>query len=479
MDEVTARPDNPATFHVRHSLLMLAFGFSILLGLCYLLVQNGRLQQETELQRRQNWFQNRVRSIDRQALTLQSRGEVDPSITELFFSLRQESEAAAGTLLLFSNEGRLAPSSAAKDSNSTASELLELISGSPKITAARLEALPAGQPVRLGAWSVLREPLQNAPWQAVLVLPRPSPASAFATSLSGITSLVGLTLFSTLCALLLLNHQRMVRPSARLLQLLDSLDRSRTPVPYQQRPPSAWNPWFHRVETIFQRHRTLAEKQKSELENLDLLLKQRTMELEHLNQAFQEEIEERSRAEGALRRVNQEVRELSLVDGLTGIPNYRKFKEYLHLYWSQMARERSPVSIIACNVDYLKKYNAAYGHQAGDRCLRDIAQVIKAALHRPNDLVARCGSEKFFILLPGTDLAGAHRVAAGVRQALRALRTTHGGDLDARIRFSFGMAGRIPTLEDSAEALLEAATQSLRQAEQAQDSTIINLPDKD
>ncbi len=478
MNDITARVDNPATFHTRHSLLMLALGFSIFLGLCFLLVQNSRLHHETELQRRQNLFLAQIGNIDRQASSLPLYNEVDPAVSELFFSLRQESEFAAGTLLLFSNEGRLA-FPAVSDSNATASELLEFFSDEGQTTAARLEALPVGQPVRVGAWSILRAPLQNAPWQAVLALPRPSPATAIASSLDGNTLLLCLALFGALGTLLLLNHQRMVRPSAQLLQLLDSLDRHKSPMLYQQ-PPLSWSPWFHRIETMFQRHRTLAEKNQDEIETLETLLKQRTMELEHINQAFREEIEERSRAEEALRRANQEVRELSLVDGLTGIPNYLKFKEYLHLYWSQMARQKSPVSVIACNIDSLKKYSATYGHQAGDRYLREIAQVISGALQRPNDLVARCGSENFLILLPGTDLAGAHRVVAGIRQALAALRMTHGGgELDSGIHFSFGMASRIPTLQNSAEALLEAATQSLRQAEQAPGSTIINLPEKD
>ena len=203
------------------------------------------------------------------------------------------------------------------------------------------------------------------------------------------------------------------------------------------------------------------------------------MELELLNQAFREEIEERSKAEGALRLVNQKLQELSLVDGLTGIPNYRKFNEYLNFCWKQMLREQSPVSIIMCDVDYFKQYNATYGHQAGDRCLLEIAQAIQASLQRPTDLVARYGGEEFIILLPGTDHPGAKRVATSIQQTIASLEIPHSGSLAGScVRFSLGMATAVPAHGGSPESLLETADQSLYRSKEIGRSRVIALPIK-
>ncbi len=210
---------------------------------------------------------------------------------------------------------------------------------------------------------------------------------------------------------------------------------------------------------------------------LDQRVKERTIELERINQAFREEIEERSKAEGALRVVNQKLQELSLVDGLTGIPNYRKFDEYLKFSWKQMLREQSPVSIIMCDIDYFQQYNATYGHQAGDRCLQEIAQAIQDSLQRHTDLVARYGGEEFIILLPGTDHTGAKRVATSIQQTLASLEIPHSGSLaDSCVRFSIGMATAVPAHGGSPGSLLEAADQSLYRAKETGRNRVITLP---
>jgi len=61
--------------------------------------------------------------------------------------------------------------------------------------------------------------------------------------------------------------------------------------------------------------------------------------------------------------------------------------------WRRSIRERSPLSLILCDVDYFKLYNDRYGHQAGDDCLRAVARAISINLKRPGDLVARYGGE--------------------------------------------------------------------------------------
>jgi len=84
-----------------------------------------------------------------------------------------------------------------------------------------------------------------------------------------------------------------------------------------------------------------------------------------------------------------ELQLLVCIDGLTQVANRRRFDEYLHQEWRRGIRERSPRSLILCDVDYFKLYNDRYGHQAGDNCLRAVARAISINLKRPGDLVAR------------------------------------------------------------------------------------------
>ncbi|NER30274.1 MAG: response regulator, partial [Symploca sp. SIO1C4] len=75
-----------------------------------------------------------------------------------------------------------------------------------------------------------------------------------------------------------------------------------------------------------------------------------------------------------LEEANRELRRLALLDGLTGVANRRRFDEYLEDEWNRMVRERLPLSLILCDIDFFKRYNDTYGHQAGDDCLRRVAE---------------------------------------------------------------------------------------------------------
>lgn len=86
----------------------------------------------------------------------------------------------------------------------------------------------------------------------------------------------------------------------------------------------------------------------------------------------QAEIGERRLAEAALRKANLELHRLSVLDGLTQIANRRRFDEYLYSQWEQA--KRTPLCLLMCDVDFFKRYNDGYDHQAGDVCLQMVAQ---------------------------------------------------------------------------------------------------------
>jgi diguanylate cyclase (GGDEF)-like protein len=121
------------------------------------------------------------------------------------------------------------------------------------------------------------------------------------------------------------------------------------------------------------------------------------------------------------------LRQLVYLDGLTEVHNRRYFDEKLEQEWKLANRNDLPLSLIMIDVDFFKKYNDLYGHQAGDDCLRRVAQIIRDTFNRPTDLVARYGGEEFVCLLPNTGLAGAMEVAEIIRLRLLEQKIPHAG----------------------------------------------------
>lgn len=166
-----------------------------------------------------------------------------------------------------------------------------------------------------------------------------------------------------------------------------------------------------------------------------------------------------------LQGANQELNRLASIDGLTQIANRRHFGTSLAQEWQRLQRERSPLSLILCDIDYFKPYNDRYGHLAGDRCLQQVAQALHLALKRPADLVARYGGEEFVAILPNTDCAGAIHIAEQIQNAIAALNLPHCcSQVSDRITVSLGIASQIPTPNLSSDDLIAAADLALYQA---------------
>ncbi len=184
-------------------------------------------------------------------------------------------------------------------------------------------------------------------------------------------------------------------------------------------------------------------------------------------QALQAEIERRGIAESALQSANQELQRMAYFDGLTQIANRRRFDERLAEEWLRLKREKSPLSLILCDVDYFKRYNDSYGHQGGDDCLREIAQAISQSARRVSDLAARYGGEEFAMLLPNTSLEGAREVASEIQRQIRSRRLPHGdSEISAFVTASFGVAMVVPGEIVTAEVLLAQADAALYRAKE-------------
>ena len=177
------------------------------------------------------------------------------------------------------------------------------------------------------------------------------------------------------------------------------------------------------------------------------------------------DISETIRAENALKDANEKLTLLSVQDGLTKIPNRRKFDEFLANEWARHSREKTELAVIICDIDFFKFYNDTYGHQEGDDCLIKVATAIKNSVFRPADLAARYGGEEFSVVLPQTDAKGALKVAQNLNKCIESLMLKHKSSKIAKyVTLSVGASSIIPNGDISFEDLLLRADEALYEA---------------
>ena len=166
-----------------------------------------------------------------------------------------------------------------------------------------------------------------------------------------------------------------------------------------------------------------------------------------------------------LQKANQQLRQLAILDGLTGVANRRYFDRILNKEWQRLAREQKPLSLLLCDIDYFKDYNDTYGHPSGDRCLKQVAAVLKQATKRAADLVARYGGEEFAVILPDTNARGALFVANAIRQKLQQLQLPHcKSAVSQYVTLSIGIATKIPNPNQTPSTLIKRADDALYRA---------------
>ncbi len=158
---------------------------------------------------------------------------------------------------------------------------------------------------------------------------------------------------------------------------------------------------------------------------------------------------------------------LSMVDGLTSIPNRRQFDRAINQEWQRGIRKKTTVSLLLLDIDFFKQYNDIYGHLKGDDCLKQVASGLTNQLHRPTDLVARYGGEEFVIILPETELEGAEHVAQRIIKHMVTLNLEHkGSKVCPFVTASIGIVSEVPTLDTNVVDFIEQSDKALYQAKQ-------------
>ncbi|MGB3512567.1 MAG: diguanylate cyclase [Microcoleaceae cyanobacterium] len=187
------------------------------------------------------------------------------------------------------------------------------------------------------------------------------------------------------------------------------------------------------------------------------------------------DITDRKQIQLALEKANQKLHRLANSDGLTQVANRRYFDEILSKEWRRCMREKQPLSLILCDVDYFKFYNDYYGHQMGDDCLIKVAQAMSDTIRRPADIVARYGGEEFVVILPNTDKQGAINIAESIQEKVSELQIMHlKSKINQYITLSFGCATVVPDIKFTPKNLIHTADEALYTAKNLGRNRIIS-----
>jgi len=180
--------------------------------------------------------------------------------------------------------------------------------------------------------------------------------------------------------------------------------------------------------------------------------------------AIGSDITERKHAELELQRLQEQLRDQSVHDSLTGLYNRRYLEEMFARELILAERQGHPVSLIMGDLDHFKRVNDAYGHLAGDEVLRVFGALMKRHA-RGSDICCRYGGEEFLLILPGTSTETAVERAEQLRMALAAAPVTY-GVAQIAVTASFGVA-TFPRDGRTSDALIAAADAALYAAKSA------------
>ena len=153
---------------------------------------------------------------------------------------------------------------------------------------------------------------------------------------------------------------------------------------------------------------------------------------------------------------------LAAFDPLTGIANHRTMQEFLHKRFQEAERSNGTVGVIMLDVDHFRTFNEEEGHDAGDRVLKLVAEVLKTSV-RPYDLAARYGGEEFTIVMPGVEADVLFAAAERIRTSIERIEYVSATGSPRKITASLGCAV-YPDNANEPAGLLKAADLALYEA---------------
>ena len=178
-----------------------------------------------------------------------------------------------------------------------------------------------------------------------------------------------------------------------------------------------------------------------------------------------------------LTKANEKLKSLSRTDGLTGLYNRAYWQECLENEFNRFGRCKEISSLVMFDIDFFKKVNDTYGHQAGDMVIQSVANTLKQ-LARKTDVVGRYGGEEYAALLVGTNAENAMTFAERLRAAVEASLVQY-EEHTIRFTISLGVA-EVSFDQENALKWIHQADQALYQSKESGRNwvTMYNDPDK-
>lgn len=161
-------------------------------------------------------------------------------------------------------------------------------------------------------------------------------------------------------------------------------------------------------------------------------------------------------------RLRETLRDQSIRDPLTGLFNRRFMQESLDRELQRAHRKKRPLAVVFVDLDHFKRFNDAFGHDAGDLILRTVADLFRRHF-RGDDVICRFGGEEFAIILPEASAKDAAKRAQALRSEAKKLAVRHQGQILDSVTLSVGVAA-FPEHGSTSEEILRMADQCLYQA---------------
>ncbi len=169
--------------------------------------------------------------------------------------------------------------------------------------------------------------------------------------------------------------------------------------------------------------------------------------------------------------LHDRLRREATTDELTGLANHRRFQEVLAQHVERSRRSGRPVALALLDIDDFKSVNDTHGHQHGDLVLRRVSDALRSRC-RAGDEPARYGGEELVVVLPDTDLDGAHAAAEAIREAIGALEVPTAGGAPLRVTASLGVAALGAGAGDPAGLIASADAALYRAKREGKDRTV-------
>jgi diguanylate cyclase (GGDEF)-like protein len=177
---------------------------------------------------------------------------------------------------------------------------------------------------------------------------------------------------------------------------------------------------------------------------------------EELEQKVAERTAELKAALSELSSAHETLKEVNTIDAVTNIKNRQYFEDIFDQEWKRANRQKYAISLMLLDIDLFKRVNDTYGHLAGDECLRQVAEAIRASLRRPADILARYGGEEFVVVLPYLENENAMMLANTIRRRVEQTELVADGH-DLSLTVSIGVSTATPTDADDRKDLISAA----------------------